>query len=193
MSAASDLSDFKPLPESLGPGRADLRRLSELSDPVVTSMLDYWKSKRLGKPMPGPDDLNPAEFARYMPNLQLIQVEHQPLDFTYRILGGSMAASFGGNHRGSKVRDLNALRPGLGNLLFELFRLVVERRRPFGVGGMLVSLEGRNVEFEGVHMPLSANGDRVDRILSASSHRQAKSQPSEARAIIREIVHERVD
>lgn len=157
--------------EGIGSGRVGLRPLRSLRNPAVTGMLGYWRGKRGERSMPSPDDIDPVEFARYLPNLQLIQVDHDPLDFSYRLLGECVAEAFGGNRKGFRVRDLDSLRPGFGSMVFELFSAIVAQRRPFGVAGVTPSLEGKDVQFESVHMPLSFDGERVDRILCASSYR----------------------
>lgn len=53
---------------------ANLVRLRDLTDPVVLFMLSYWKEKRGDRLMPSPSDMNPVDFARIMPHLQMIQV-----------------------------------------------------------------------------------------------------------------------
>lgn len=150
---------------------ARMRRLSELSDPLVRSMLDYWNAKRGDRTMPSPNDIDPVDFPRYLPNVQLIQVDHDPLDFSYRLLGEQVSEIHGGNYRGRKVKDLDQVSEGFGRMMFELFELVALRKRPFAAGGTLESLGKGYTEFEGVYMPLSFDGARTDRILCASSYR----------------------
>lgn len=154
-----------------GQGGAKLCKLSSLKDPVVRFMLDYWNGKRGERRMPSPDDIDPVEFARHMPSLQLIQVDHDPLEFSYRLLGESVSEVHGGRYRGNKVKDLDEVSAGFGSMMFELFKLVALDRRPYGASGSLDSLGKGYAEFEGVYMPLSFSGERTDRILCASAYR----------------------
>lgn len=170
-----------------GQSGAMLRSLRDLKDPAVRFMLDYWNGKRGPRKMPSPDELDPVEFARHMPNLQLIEVHYDPLDFSYRLLGESVADVHGGNYRGNKVRDLDRLSEGFGTMMFELFQLVALRGRPYAAGGTLESLGKGYTEFEGVYMPLSFDGERTDRILCASSYRIVP----ESERIARELAGER--
>jgi len=156
--------------EAAGQGAATLIRLKDLSDPIVLFMLDYWKKKRGERRMPSPDDMNPADFARFMPHLQMIQVDWEPFDLTYRLLGGEISDVHGGNYAGRKVRDLDEVSDGFGSMMYELFRMVALDCRPYAAGGTLASLGRGYTRFQGVYMPLSFNGERSDRIVCCSSY-----------------------
>ncbi len=156
--------------EAAGQDGANLIRLKDLTDPVVLSMLGYWNEKRAGRLMPSPDDMNPVDFARLMPHLQMIQVDWEPFDLTYRLLGEEISDVHGGNYRGRKVRDLDAVSDGFGSMMFELFRMVAIDRRPYAAGGTLASLGRGHTGFQGVYMPLSFDGERTDRIVCCSSY-----------------------
>lgn len=149
---------------------ANLVRLRDLTDPVVLFMLSYWKEKRGDRLMPSPSDMNPVDFAWIMPHLQMIQVSWEPFDLEYRLLGEEIAGVHGGNYAGRKVLDLNAVSDGFGTMMFELFRLVAAERRPFAAGGTLSSLGRGYTGFQGVYMPLSADGKRTNRIICCSSY-----------------------
>ena len=51
------------------------------------SGFEYWMSKRAGRRMPSRSDIDPAEIADLLPNVILIDVKHDPLDFRYRLIG----------------------------------------------------------------------------------------------------------
>lgn len=154
-----------------GQGEARMKRIKDLRDPTVLFMLDYWRAKRGTRRMPHPDAVDPVDFARYLPNLQLIQVDHDPFDLSYRLLGGVVSDVHGGNYKARKVRDLDDLSPKFGSMMFELFRFVALERRPYAAGGMLDAMGKGATEFEGVYMPLSFDDERTDRILCCSSYR----------------------
>jgi hypothetical protein len=154
-----------------GQSGARMKRIKDLRDPIVLFMLDYWKAKRGERRMPHPDDIDPVEFARYMPNLQLIQVDHDPFELSYRLLGEAVSNVHGGNYRSRKVKDLDQLSPKFGSMMYELFKFVALERRPYAAGGTLDAMGKGYTEFEGVYMPLSFDDERTDRILCASSYR----------------------
>lgn len=154
-----------------GQGGARLIRLKDLKDPIVLFVLDYWRTKRGERAMPAPGDVDPVELAPHLPNLQLIQVDYDPFDLTYRLLGGAVVDVHGGNYRARKVKDLDELSPNFGSMMFELFKLVALQRRPYAAGGTLDAMGKGYTEFEGCYMPLSSDGERTDRILCVSSYR----------------------
>lgn len=143
-------------------------RLRELNEPVCLEMLSYWKAKRGDRPMPSPDDLRPAEFARLMPYLILLQVDHDPFDLTYRLFGEHVAISFGVNSGGRRVLEAYPGNPNLCKELFRFYSYVAAERRPFAAAGTMLGAGNKVVRTEGVYMPLSYDGHRTDRILGCS-------------------------
>lgn len=167
------MADYDPykFTKEAGQDGARLIGLKSLKDPVVLAVFDYWKEKRGDRLMPSPDDLRPSEFARYLPHLQIVEVHWEPeFDLIYRILGEDIAEVHGGPFRGLKVRALNETNPGLGSMMFELFRAVAEHKRPYAAGGVLNSRSGEKVPFEGLYMPLSHDDTRTNRIFCCSSY-----------------------
>ncbi|NIJ42020.1 hypothetical protein FHS78_002311 [Parvibaculum indicum] len=143
-------------------------RLRELNEPVCLEMLSYWKAKRGDRHMPSPDDLKPAEFARIMPYLLLLQVDHDPFDLTYRLFGEQVAISFGVNSGGRRVLDAYPDNPTLSRELFRFYSYIASERRPFAAAGTMLGAGDRIMRTEGVYMPLSYDGERTDRILGCS-------------------------
>lgn len=162
--------DYQKLVDNAGLQTAGMLGLKSLSDPMVVAMLDYWKSKRNGRAMPRPADLNPAEFARYMPNIMMLQVHRDPFDLTYRLLGEEVIKVHGFNLRGKSVHDANDLRPHFGTMLFALYKHVADQCRPFGVGGTMEFIGRGYMSFQGVYMPLSEEGERTDRIITCTAY-----------------------
>lgn len=162
--------DFDHLIEAAGASTSGLVGLKSLTDPDVVAMFEYWKSKRNGRLMPRPEDMNPSEFAPYMPNIMTLQVHWEPFDLTYRLLGEEVITVHGFSLKGKSVREANSKRTGFGDMLFELYRQVALQRRPYGVGGTLEFLGRGHMSFEGVYMPLSHDGARTDRLITCTSY-----------------------
>lgn len=155
-----------------GASGAGFRKLGDLSDPLVLHMLDHWRSKCDGRAMPRPEDINPAEIARYLPNLLMLQVDHEPFDLTYRLMGEEVVHSHGGNFRGRSVKSLDQERPNFGTMLFSFYKYIADICRPIGAGGNLLFMGRGHMTFESVYMPLSGDGIRTTRIMGASSYRR---------------------
>lgn len=145
-------------------------RLSELSDPVTRGMLELWTRKKDDRLMPSPSDLNIAEFARFAPKIFILQVERDPFDLTFRLVGEEVIANFGFNPKGRRVVTLDEELPGLGTLLHEFFRWIVSERRPVGAGGTQDFVDKSYNNYEAVYLPFSADGEHVDRVLAATSY-----------------------
>lgn len=148
------------------------RRLKELREPLCRDMLAYWNEVRGDRVMPRPDEIDPVKFARYMPNLLMVQVNWEPFDLTYRLLGGDVVSAHGANFRGRRVIDSISHTGRFNEVLFNFYRFVAEAQRPYGVAGTMEYVARGVVEVEGVYLPLSLDGSRTDRILGA-----AVSQP----------------
>ncbi len=158
-----------------GASAAGFRKLSELRDPMVLKMLEYWTAKRGDRSMPTPQDMNPTEFPRYLPNLLLLQVDHEPFGLTYRLMGEEAVQANGGNFRGRSVSSLDEIKPHFGSMLFEFYKWIATARRPTGAGGNMEFAGRGHMVFEAVYLPLSLDGERTDRILGVTSYRSVSA------------------
>ncbi len=154
-----------------GAEKAGLRKLRDLTDPTVLQVLNYWYAKRGPRRMPTPNDINPVDLPKALRHLMMLQVDYDPFQISYRLIGEHIAESHGTNFRGLSVLDVNAQRPHLGTLLFDLFKAVSELRRPVGAGGEIEFPGGGYMNFEAAYMPLSLDGERTDRILTVTVYR----------------------
>lgn len=67
-----------------------LRRLdlSQLRSERLRRLHEYWRAKAGAEgSVPRRRDIDPAEFPDLLPNLMLVDVEHSPLRFRYRLVG----------------------------------------------------------------------------------------------------------
>lgn len=165
------MDDLTNLIAAAGTERSGLRKLRDLTDPTVLQVLNYWYAQRGSRRMPTPSDINPVDLPKALRHLMMLQVDYDPFQISYRLIGEHIAESHGANFRGLSVLDINATRPHLGTLLFELFKAVAELRRPVGAGGKVEFPGGGYMNFEAAYMPLSMDGERTDRILTATAYR----------------------
>lgn len=148
------------------------RRLKELEEPLCQDMLSYWKELRGERAMPSPGEIDPVRFARHMPNLLMVQVNWQPFDLTYRLLGGDVVNAHGTNFRGRRVLDSPSHTGRFSEVLFSFYKFVVEQERPYAVAGTMEYTARGPVTVEAVYLPFSLEGSRVDRILGATVSRE---------------------
>ena len=166
------MDEYAKLIEEAGADRAGLRKLRDLTNPVVLEVLNYWYARRGTRRMPTPADIDPVAIARHMPHLMMLQVDHEPFNLTYRLIGEKVAHSHGANFKGQSVLAIDKQKPKLGSMLFELFKAVAMLRRPVGVGGEMEFSGGGYMDFEAAYMPLSFDGERTDRIFTVTVYRE---------------------
>jgi hypothetical protein len=122
--------------------------------------LDYWNQRRGERIMPARADLDPAGIVEILPHVILLDVQGDPLDFRYRLIGTVIASNLNRNLTGKWMRDIPHQAPP--SLIHDACRRVVEARHPIS---STVPYVGPNKEFfsaEDVIMPLSADGETVD-------------------------------
>ncbi|MFN4355887.1 PAS domain-containing protein [Parvibaculum sp.] len=147
------------------------RRLKDLREPLCIDMLAYWNELRGECVMPRPDEIDPVRFARHMPNLLVVQIDWEPFDVSYRLLGGDFVDAHGTNYRGQRVIESHTHTGRFNEVLFEFYRFVAEGQRPYAVAGTMEYTARGRVEVEAVYLPLTVGGERTDRILGAAVSR----------------------
>lgn len=58
-----------------------------LTSTVNQAAFEYWQRIRGSRPMPSRSDFNPADVVSLLPHLLLVDVQWDPLDFRYRLIG----------------------------------------------------------------------------------------------------------
>lgn len=141
--------------------------LRALRDPMVRSMLDYWQSKcgQDGRRLPRPADMDPVDFRQHLPSIAILQVDYDPIELTYRLVGEEVNACIGVACRGRTVRSLDAEHKAYGSMLHELYTWIALNARPVALRGDLNFLGRKYRGFEAVNLPLSDSGERTERLM----------------------------
>ncbi|RED47673.1 PAS domain-containing protein [Aestuariispira insulae] len=148
----------------------DLKSLS----PLVRWAYDYWKGKIRDGRLPGRADLDPLEMKPILPNIVLLSVRAEPLDFYYRLIGTEI--------------DRHSQKYNTGKWMSE----IPERREPSKVWSncRLVAETGqpscRSIPYVGPHrdflatcqinLPLASDGQRVDMLMIVVDYIEAHRQ-----------------
>ncbi len=70
-------------------------------------LYDYWRRLRGDRLAPSRSDIDPVDIPRdLLPNLMLIEVEHDPLDFRFRLSGTQTDTLVNRNLTGARLLDL---------------------------------------------------------------------------------------
>lgn len=145
-------------------GLTVLTDLDALSPPLP-ALISYWDRKRGTKIMPAPADIDPVEIPRLLPSLVLADVTYDPLDIRYRLMGTHVVEMGGVDRTGQSLREGHE-----GERLEERLAAIehlLELRGPVALAGRLDWLDRGYRRFECVHLPLSADGERVTRLIAA--------------------------
>jgi hypothetical protein len=124
--------------------------------------LDYWDSKRAGRRMPARRDIEPTEILDLLPYVVLIDVEREPLDFRYRLVGTAVAARFGHDYTGAHFSALP--QQGRGSEAWNTAVRILEEKRPIVSHIPYVGFNRWVQNYRDISMPLSENNDTVNMI-----------------------------
>lgn len=141
-----------------------------VTSPSVLALHDYWLRLRGTRRFPTKAEIDVAAIPQLAPGLILLEVFYDPLDFEYRIIGDDIASRLG-NVKGRRVRDaalVNASSSAYAN-----YCAVVESGRPQFLEGLAAAAfpDSRPRLLSRVHCPLSADGQRIDHIISYATFR----------------------
>jgi hypothetical protein len=130
---------------------------------IISEARAYWERARGGRAMPARADLDPAEMTRFLPNVIMLDVVHDPLDFRYRLVGSEIERHSSERNTGQWMSTMPSRRPP--STVWENLKAVVESRTP----------SERSIPYVGPHkdfmttrqitLPLSADGETVDKIM----------------------------
>jgi hypothetical protein len=120
--------------------------------------------------MPARADINPGDIPHLLRHVIMMRVLRNPLDFEYVLVGNACVEALGFNLSRMKVSDLDKISPGYSQLLHAFNKIICDMRAPLGGAGRLVHVQRDYRQFEGIYMPLSDDGETVDRIFAVAEY-----------------------
>ena len=141
----------------------------EIEDPVLYSVLAYWRQRRGERAMPRPEDIDPLGLGpRVLPHLVLVDVEAGG-QLRFRLCGTAIVEAVGRDLKGRLVEEFHPDRE-YGAWLISLYRRVLADKRPLYSESTYVSpAAGVARRTFRLVCPLSADGETVTRILGAQT------------------------
>lgn len=146
-------------------GLASVDMVNEASQPeskLLERALDYWDSKRGGRHMPARRDIDPLEMADLLPNVVLVDVQREPLDFRYRLIGTAIVARLGHDDTGARFSALP--QQSAGSPIWEAASRIVGEKRPIVSHFSYVGINRWVSNYRDLSMPLSEDDDHVNMI-----------------------------
>jgi hypothetical protein len=141
------------------------------SHPLIRRAHEYWLNIHPPEGgLPGRARLDPTAVPSLLPHVWLVDVQHMPLRFRYRLLGTAIRRV---TQRGEQVvgRWIDEIDPDFapGHPRFGAFAEVAEHGRPGYRKGLPVFPPGlEHLAIERIFLPLASNGQQVDMLFCLS-------------------------
>jgi hypothetical protein len=144
----------------------------------VRAMHAYWQEKRGNRPMPSRNDIDPAEIARYLPSICVVEVLPDPPYLRYRLVGTRQVLIRGHDPTGQAVAGHHIARDveGMEDLVLGNYKATIESRAPIyadreinGPDLPVTSFSPRSLKITAsLFLPCSSDGRNVDVIIAYS-------------------------
>lgn len=144
------------------------RPIQQIASPSVRRLNEYWQSKRLpGQPFVFRKDIEPEELRELLPLLAIVDVEHAPLRFRYRLVGTRVVEYNHQEFTGLYLGEVGW--QGEAMLLGAYEQSVIERRPNFGFYAWDLQSGGvGRCEF-GI-FPLTNDGETIHQVISIEDY-----------------------
>jgi hypothetical protein len=129
----------------------------------IRGIFDYWEAKRGSRFAPTRGDLDPVEMKAWLPGVVIVDVVSYPDQLVYRLAGTRAVAMRGSDPTGKTVleRYFGTDR----DQILENYRLAIQDRRVVYEYDHTPSRDGFLEEAETIFLPLSVDGEAVDKVL----------------------------
>jgi len=143
--------------------------LTQDPDGRIRALIDYWVSIHPGDRLPGRDRFDPIDIPALLPNLVLTDVVEDERRFFARLVGTAVVDAFGKELTGHFLTDVI---PNFEESYGFKHRVeVAETGLPsYRKGQSSMQFRLDYAPIERVHLPLAADGVRVDMILSMTTY-----------------------
>jgi hypothetical protein len=141
---------------------------SDIVDPLLRRLYDYWNEKRGERPMPSRAHIDPIEMRFILGSLLVADVLRSPLRFFVRLHGTELVRRAGYELSGKMLDELP--QPQFRALTHRSWARSVETRAPFHSVRDRV-LDGRMARYEALILPLSRSGEEVEMLLVGMRYR----------------------
>jgi len=135
----------------------------DIRHPKLRQLYAYWDGKRGERPMPARADLDPVDIRFVLGDVVLADViDGEPPRFRIRVHGSNLVDRVHSELTGKMLDEMPA--PEFRDLVTRSFRKVVRTKEWLHVLAARL-LDGRMQRYEAIILPLSSDGERVDRLI----------------------------
>jgi|GEM_PF-405096 len=129
----------------------------------LTDLFFYWQGKRHGQSFPSRADIDPLDIPALLPIVFLVDVEGDPADFRFRLVGSEFARKFGADMTGRTLRDVN--RHAHSEAILRDYGICAKECISLASRNSFINDQGVYWKYERILMPLGDGTGRVDMIL----------------------------
>ncbi len=141
--------------------------LTRISSALLRTAIDTWQTQAKDRAYPARSDVSPRLLAPFLRNVCLLRIFGEEGEFKYRVAGDATVEAWGQSFIGLDTAALNAIEEGIGDHVRGICQLVVKRRAPVAVRGLL-SRRRSYIAEESVYLPLGPDEATIDSILTVS-------------------------
>lgn len=132
-------------------------------------LLQYWTERRGGRVAPRRADIDPLDLPTVLlPHLLLIDVQHDPVDFRYRLSGTAADTIHGQSLKGTRILDLRP-EPFARTLHGDLVRMTEDLAIQFTMLSF-TNRESKTRRYRVLRLPLCDDAGRLAMILVLADH-----------------------
>ena len=124
----------------------------------------YWAEKRGDRLMPARREIDPLDIIPALPNVIIIEVQRDPVDFLYRLIGTEVDKHSTQSYTGHKVSEIPHRAPP--STVWENLMMVTKEKTPSCQRVPYVGPGYDFTETRQVLLPLSDDGTTVDHLLA---------------------------
>lgn len=137
-----------------------------IDHPRLRELYAYWDDKRGERVAPRRGDIDPVDLPKLLGNILICEVQHSPRDFIFRLFGTALVDALGRDLTG--VRFSTLFTQDVAPDIVREYEAVADRCAPVISRKDAHWVSKSHVRYERLLLPLSDDGERVNRILGAA-------------------------
>lgn len=137
---------------------------------MVVRLLQYWRSLTDEDRIPSRSGIDPKVIDDIWPCCAILDVDGKETDPEITYIGSELTVHAGADLSGRKLSDAQA--DTLVSRGFSYFGQVLAKRAPITFGGEFTDSRGVTILYRSIILPLSADGEKIDRLLAAANCRE---------------------
>ncbi|WP_416899640.1 MAG: PAS domain-containing protein [Minwuia sp.] len=132
--------------------------------PKTQELLDYWNGLRGDREMPSRKEIDPVDLRRLLPHIMITEIEPDTGRFLFRLVGTRVTVMYGNDNTGKYLDEVYFGRHR--EAITRSYVTAYETRAPHHCWMKFTNREGLEFDMERLILPLSSDGQRVDKLIS---------------------------